>query len=86
MLEERTDTIVRHEGMNILIKHLGPVDAERFIALMNREPFDYTEWRRNPRRFAVLLTAFWMPESIVLITSNVGSNGLLFSPAISEKI
>ena len=47
MLEERTDTIVRHEGMNILIKHLGPVDAERFIALMNREPFDYTEWRRN---------------------------------------
>ena len=23
------------------------VDAERFVALMNRESFDYTEWRRN---------------------------------------
>jgi len=23
------------------------VEAERFIALMAREPFDYTEWRRD---------------------------------------
>ena len=23
------------------------VDAERFITLISREPFDYTEWQRN---------------------------------------
>jgi len=26
---------------------MGNVDAERFIALIRREPFDYTEWRRQ---------------------------------------
>ena len=35
------------EGMDILIKNLGYVDAERFVALMNREPFDYTKWRQS---------------------------------------
>jgi hypothetical protein len=43
----RTDTEIRHEGVAMLIKNLGPVEAERFIALINRERFDYTEWRRN---------------------------------------
>ena len=43
----RTDTIVKIEGMKILSENLGPVDAERFIALMSREPFDYPEWRQN---------------------------------------
>ena len=28
------------------MKSLGEVDAERFIALIQREPFDYTEWQR----------------------------------------
>lgn len=31
----------------MLIKTLGPVEAERFIALINRERFDYTEWRKT---------------------------------------
>jgi hypothetical protein len=43
----KTDTILKVEGMNILGKYLGPVDAERFVALMSREPFDYTDWRQN---------------------------------------
>ena len=33
--------------MTTLIENLGNVDAERFIALMIRDPFDYTEWRRD---------------------------------------
>ena len=41
----RTDTVVKNEGVNALLKVLGKVDAERFIALMLREPFDYTEWQ-----------------------------------------
>ena len=33
--------------MRILTAHLGPVNAERFISLIIREPFDYTEWQRG---------------------------------------
>jgi hypothetical protein len=33
--------------MRLLINHLGNVEAERFIALMNREPFDYTQWQQD---------------------------------------
>ncbi len=32
--------------MDILIRTLGDVDAERFISLIIREPFDYTKWRQ----------------------------------------
>jgi hypothetical protein len=48
----RTDTLVKIEEMKILSENLGLVDAERFIALMSREPFDYTEWRQNLREEA----------------------------------
>lgn len=41
----RTDTIVRREGIEVLLKALGKVDAERFISLLSREPFDYTNWQ-----------------------------------------
>ena len=43
----RTDTAIRKEGMSVLLERLGHVDAERFISLIIREPFDYTEWRRE---------------------------------------
>ncbi|HPR94661.1 MAG TPA: hypothetical protein PKW67_11455 [Syntrophomonadaceae bacterium] len=33
--------------MKILTEHLGKVEAERFIALIIREPFDYTKWQTN---------------------------------------
>ena len=38
---------LRNEGMKILVNKLGPVEAERFISLIIREPFDYTEWQKN---------------------------------------
>jgi len=38
---------LRTEGMKILINNLGRVEAERFISLIIREPFDYTEWQRD---------------------------------------
>ncbi|MCL2426657.1 MAG: hypothetical protein FWD05_10020 [Oscillospiraceae bacterium] len=43
----RTNTVLRDDGMRILAEHLGLVEAERFIALMRREPFDYTQWRQG---------------------------------------
>jgi hypothetical protein len=42
-----TDTEVRIKGMDALITALGEVHAERFITLMMREPFDYTEWQKT---------------------------------------
>ena len=43
----KTDTLLRQEGMRILSANPGLVEAERFIALIQREPFDYTEWQNN---------------------------------------
>lgn len=43
----KTDTILKTEGMSILLEKLGKVDAERFIALVIKEPFDYTNWQNE---------------------------------------
>jgi hypothetical protein len=43
----RTDTEIRTEGLRALTEALGPVEAERFVTLMLREPFDYTKWQRD---------------------------------------
>ena len=43
----RADTMIRTEGMKALRNHLGVVEAERFITLIRRDNFDYTEWQRD---------------------------------------
>ena len=43
----RTDSVLRYEAMDILLRAFGMVDAERFIAMIKRDTFDYTEWRRG---------------------------------------
>ena len=43
----RADTLIRTEGMRALNERLGIVEAERFITLIIREPFDYTEWQQD---------------------------------------
>jgi hypothetical protein len=43
----RSNAVIKNEGMRVLAEQLGLVDAERFITLLRREPFDYTEWRRD---------------------------------------
>ncbi len=43
----KSDTLVRIEGMEALLEKLDLVDAERFITLIRRDPFDYTRWREN---------------------------------------
>jgi hypothetical protein len=42
-----TDTEIKIKGFEVLVNTFGKVDAERFISLMMREPFDYTKWHRN---------------------------------------
>lgn len=35
------------QGMRCLTNELGLVDAERFVVMLLRESFDYTEWRKE---------------------------------------
>jgi len=43
----KTEAEIRMTGMQALIGALGLVEAERFLAAVSRDKFDYTEWRRT---------------------------------------
>ena len=43
----QTDALIKKEGFEVLRNKLGDVNMERFIVLVNREKFNYTEWRKN---------------------------------------
>lgn len=47
MTRTMSDNELRINGFTLLSNAFGDVEAERFVMLMNREPFDYTEWRRE---------------------------------------
>ena len=42
-----TDIEIRLKGIQVLTDQLSDVEAERFVALIQREPFDYTKWRQG---------------------------------------
>lgn len=42
-----TDQEIRLNGMRTLIQALVEVQAERFIALIQRDNFDYTQWQQD---------------------------------------
>ncbi len=47
MTIEITDNEIKLQGLDALINSLGEVQAERFISLILRQPFDYTEWQKK---------------------------------------
>ena len=54
----RTDTEIRVHGLRALVDALGIVEAEKFISLILREPFDYTKWQQD----------LWPDKSVVEIS------------------
>lgn len=40
-------TEILERGIDCLVKNLGIVEAEAFIAAVQREKFDYTKWHQN---------------------------------------
>ena len=56
----RTDTEIRVQGLRALVEVLGIVEAEKFISLILREPFDYTKWQQN----------FWPDKSVAEISND----------------
>ena len=43
----KVDAEIKVLGFEILSRYLGLVEAERFITLIQREKFEYTQWRQN---------------------------------------
>lgn len=41
------EIILQQSAMKCLIEHFGNVDAEKFISLIIKEPFDYTKWQET---------------------------------------
>ena len=41
----KTDIEIKIQAFEVLNRYLGMVESERFIALIQREKFDYTKWR-----------------------------------------
>ncbi len=50
----KTDSEIINTGFQSLFSTLSMVDAERFIMLIKRDKFDYTEWQKN----------LWVDESV----------------------
>ncbi|MCL2426140.1 MAG: hypothetical protein FWD05_07360 [Oscillospiraceae bacterium] len=42
-----TDNTLQIKAMNVLISALDIVDTGRFINIVKRDTFDYTEWQRK---------------------------------------
>jgi len=55
-----TDTEIKIKGVRVLMESLGEVEAERFISLIMREPFDYTKWQRS----------LWTEKTVAEISSS----------------
>lgn len=47
MTTAKADAEIKALGFEVLSRHLGLVETERFISLLQRERFDYTPWRQN---------------------------------------
>ena len=43
----RTDSEIKMAGFEILSRNLGMIETEKFIALIQRDKFDYTKWKEN---------------------------------------
>ena len=43
----KTDTEIKVDGTTALLDALGELQTERFIALITREPFNYTQWQKD---------------------------------------
>jgi hypothetical protein len=61
----RTDSEIINSGFESIFSTLGMVDAERFIMLIKRDKFDYTEWQKK----------LW-PDGIRGIVIGASANGL----------
>jgi hypothetical protein len=65
------DTVLTKTGIQVLIEKLGNIDAEKFISLILRGPFYYTEWRKE-NLFAGMTIEEISSEAMKLYNQNHG--------------
>ena len=44
---DMTDSELKTKCFDILAEQVGDVEMERFVMLIHRDVFDYTEWRKD---------------------------------------
>lgn len=54
----KSDTVIKSDGLRILAETLGVVEAERFVTLLLREPFNYTAWQKKMYRNETVASLF----------------------------
>jgi hypothetical protein len=65
-----TETAIKLTSMDALTIALGEVQAERFISLIMREPFDYTRWQQ----------ALWEDKSV----EEISQMAMAYRKSVSE--
>ncbi len=53
----RTETVLKAEAIDLLLRTFGVLETERFITSIKNNNFDYTEWHKD----------LWKEKSIVEI-------------------
>ena len=43
----KTETVLKVEAIDLLLKTFGVLETERFISSIKNSNFDYTEWHEN---------------------------------------
>ena len=43
----RTETVLKAEAIDLLLKTFGALETERFITSIKSNNFDYTEWHKS---------------------------------------
>ena len=43
----RTETVLKAEAMDLLLRTFGVLETERFITSIKSNNFDYTEWHKD---------------------------------------
>ena len=69
------DSVIRHEGFKAIFSKLNPVEAERFLVIVNREGADYTKWRKYLWEDIALFIKFAIYDGILLINVYTGHCG-----------
>lgn len=71
-----SDTELGARCMDVLIREVGMVEAERFIAYVNREKMDYTKWQQG----------LFAGMSLEEIADGARNAGTLVMPLIRGKV
>ena len=72
MISRMSEDQLKEKAWGVLTRHLGPVEAVRFLSFMRASPRDYQTWRRE--RFKDL-TAQGLVDQLKSLDAQSGQSG-----------